>query len=90
MYENQDLRVRGRTKTSIEEYVEKYNTNLISFEDSSESSRLIRGGGNFESIEKYRIFYILLRKNHEVAYFLIYLPYSLLVLAKNISFWIFP
>ena len=56
MYENQDLRVRGRTKTSIEEYVEKYNTNLISFEDSSESSRLIRGGGNFESIEKYKIF----------------------------------
>ena len=41
---------------SIEEYVEKYNMNIISFEDSSESSRLMRGGGNFESIEKFNIF----------------------------------
>ena len=41
---------------SIEEYVEKYNMNLISFEDSSESSILICGGGTFESIEKYKIF----------------------------------
>ena len=44
------------TKMSIEEYVEKYNMNLISFEDSSESSRLMGGGGTFESIEKYEIF----------------------------------
>ena len=48
--------------------------NLISFEDSSESSRLMGGGGNFESIEKYKIFYILFRKDHEVTYFLIFLP----------------
>ena len=59
---------------SIEDYVEKYNMNLISFEDSSESSRLMRGGGTFDSIEKYNIFYILLRKNHRVAYFLIFSP----------------
>ena len=41
---------------SIEEYVEKYNMNFISFEDSSESSRLMGGGGTFESIEIYNIF----------------------------------
>ena len=40
---------------SIEEYLEKYNINLISFEDPSESSRLMGGGENFESIEKYNI-----------------------------------
>ena len=59
---------------SIEEYVEKYNMNLISFEDSSERSRLMGGGGTFESIEKYKIFNILLRKNHRIAYFLIFPP----------------
>ena len=40
---------------SIEEYVEKYNMNLISFEASSKSSRLMRGEGTFDSIEKYKI-----------------------------------
>ena len=30
--------------------------NLISFEDSSERSRLMGGGGTFESIEIYNIF----------------------------------
>ena len=59
---------------SIEEYMEKHDMNIISFEDSSESSRLIRGGGTFESIEKYIYFYILLRKKHEVAYFVIFSP----------------
>ena len=52
MYENEDRRVCGRSKISIEEYVEKYEMNLISFKDSSESSILIRGGGTFEIIEK--------------------------------------
>ena len=47
---------------SIEEYVEKYNINLISFEDSSEC-----GGGTFESIEKYKGFCILLRKKYRIA-----------------------
>ena len=59
---------------SIEEYVKKYNMNLISFEDSSESSRLMVSRGTFESIEKYKIFHILLRKKHGVAYFLIFPP----------------
>ena len=59
---------------SIEEYVEIFNINLISFEDSSDSSILMGGGGTFDSIEKYKIFYILLKKKHEVAYFLIFSP----------------
>ena len=62
------------TKTSIEESVEKYDMNLLSFEDSPERSRLMGGGENVESIEKYNIFYILLRKNHRIAYFLIFSP----------------
>ena len=41
---------------SIEEYVKIYNMNIISFEDSSESSRSTGGGGTFESIEKYEVF----------------------------------
>ena len=43
-------------KIIIEEYVEKYNMNIIFFEDSSESSRLMGSGGTFEIIEKYKNF----------------------------------
>ena len=56
IYENENWIVGGRTKISIEEYMEWYNINIISFEDSSESSRLMCGGGTFEIIEKYNIF----------------------------------
>ena len=54
--------------------MEKYNTNLIFFEDSSESSRLMGGGETFESIENIRLFYILLRKKHRIDYFIISPP----------------
>ena len=62
---------------SIEEYVEKYNMNFISSEDSSESSRLMRGGGTFESIEKYNIFYYSSQEKARGRIFSYIFPYSL-------------
>ena len=76
MYKNEYWRVRGRTKTSIEEYVEKYDTNIIYSEDSSESSILMGGGGTFESIEKYKIFIFFLGKAQDCLFSYIF-PYSL-------------
>ena len=61
---------------SIEDYVEKYNMNLIFFQDSSESSRLIGGGGTFESIVKIRLFYISPSKKDRIGYFIIFVPIS--------------
>ena len=57
----------------IEEFVGKYNMNLISFEDSSEISILMRGGGIFESIEKYFFFIFFLEKSTRSHIFL-YFP----------------